>query len=69
MEIPYDKISAEALRGLISEFVSRDGTDYGHVEATLESKIDDVMLQLKSGKAVVTYDQETETCNIIARAF
>jgi len=27
--IPVDKLSTEALQGVIEEFISRDGTDYG----------------------------------------
>ena len=34
--IPVDKLSAEALRGVIQEFISRDGTDYGEIEASVE---------------------------------
>lgn len=36
MMVPWDQLSAEALRGLIEEFVTRDGTDYGEVEVPLE---------------------------------
>jgi uncharacterized protein YheU (UPF0270 family) len=36
--IPVDKLSAEALNGVIKEFISRDGTDYGEVEASAEKK-------------------------------
>ena len=64
LKIPYDQLSPEALQGLIEEFVTRDGTDYGEVEVPLGTKVAQVMTQLKSGKAVIVFDQETETCNI-----
>jgi uncharacterized protein len=64
VEIPYDQLSPEALHGVIEEFVTRDGTDYGEIEVSFETKIAQVMVQLKSGKAVIVFDQETETCNI-----
>ena len=35
MQIPHDQLSPQALRGLIEEFVTRDGTDYGTTEASL----------------------------------
>ena len=34
--IPVDKLSAEALHGIIQEFISRNGTDYGEFEASAE---------------------------------
>ena len=64
VKIPYDQLSPEALHGVVEEFVTRDGTDYGEVEVPLETKIAQVMAQLKSGKAVIVFDQETESCTI-----
>ena len=65
LKIPYDQLSPEALHGVIEEFVTRDGTDYGEFEISLETKISQVLGQLKSGKAVIVFDQATETCNIL----
>ncbi len=64
-KIQYDQLSPEALHGVIEEFVTRDGTDYGEVEVSLETKIAQVLSQLKSGKAVIVFDQESETCTIL----
>jgi uncharacterized protein YheU (UPF0270 family) len=65
VKVPHDQLSQEALNGVIEEFVTRDGTDYGEVEVPLETKIAQVLLQLKSGKAVLVFDQQTETCTIL----
>lgn len=65
LKIPYDQLSPEALQGVVEEFVTRDGTDYGEVEVPLETKVAQVMNQLKSGKAVIVFDQKTETCTIM----
>jgi len=65
VKIPYEQMSPEALHGVIEEFVTRDGTDYGEVEVPLETKIAQVLAQLKSGKAVILFDQETETCTVL----
>jgi len=65
VKIPYDQLSPEALHGVIEEFVTRDGTDYGEVEISLETKMAQVMAQLKSGKAVIVFDQATETCTVL----
>ena len=65
VKIPYDQLSQEALKGVIEEFVTRDGTDYGEVEISLETKIAQVLAQIKSGKAVIVFDQKSETCTIL----
>jgi len=65
VKIPYDQLSLEALQGVVEEFVTRDGTDYGETEISLETKIDQVRAQLKNGKAVIIFDQETESCTVL----
>jgi len=65
LKIAYDQLSPEALHGVIEEFVTRDGTDYGEVEVPLETKISQVLDQIKSGKAVIVFDHGSETCNIL----
>ncbi len=65
VKVPYDQLSPEALQGVIEEFVTRDGTDYGEIEVSLKTKISQVLGQLKSGKAVIVFDQKTETCTIL----
>jgi hypothetical protein len=65
LKIPFDQLSLKALRGVVEEFVTRDGTDYGEVETPLEIKMNQVLDQLKSGKAVIVFDPESETCNIL----
>lgn len=67
MIIPTDKLSHEALAAIIDEFVTREGTDYGHTEQNLEAKCLQVRRQLESGDVVVVFDAEEETCNLIRR--
>jgi uncharacterized protein len=67
MIIPYQNLSPEALHGVIEEFVTRDGTDYGLVEATLEQKIKDVWRQVKKGDVLIVYDEATQTTNIMRK--
>ena len=62
--IPVNKLSAKALKGVIEEFISRGGTDYGAVEASMEIKFKQVKDKLKNGLAVLVYDNEMETTNI-----
>jgi uncharacterized protein len=65
--IPYQNLSPAALQGVIEEVVTRDGTDYGLVEATLEQKINGVMRQVKKGDAVIVYDEATQTTTIVRK--
>ena len=62
--IPVNKLSSEALKGVIEEFVSREGTDYGKTEVPMETKFRHVKNKLESGMAVLIFDDETETTNI-----
>jgi len=63
--IPYDQLSPDALYGVAKEFVTRDGTDYGEREASLEVKISQIINQLKSGRAIIVFDQDSGSCNIV----
>lgn len=67
LEIPVHLLTDEALNGLIEEFVSREGTDYGQSEYSLGQKAASVRRQLETGRAVVVYDPTTEGCNIILK--
>ena len=67
MEIPYQQLSADALRALIEEFVSRDGTDYGEQEVSLERKVKQVEDLLRKGSVAIVFDSHTESCDIVAR--
>ena len=62
--IPVDKLSSEVLQGVIEEFISRCGTDYGAVEALPETNFRQVKYKLENGLAVLVFDDETETTNI-----
>ena len=64
LRIPWDELSEDALMGIIEEFVTREGTEYGSSEVSLEMKCQQVRLQLRSGKAFITFDEELQTCSI-----
>ena len=62
--IPVERLSSEALQGVIEEFISRAGTDYGEVEASRETKFIQVKQKLQKGLAILIFDDEAETTNI-----
>ena len=68
MKIPYNKLQPDTLRRVIREFVLREGTDYSHKEYEIESKIQQVFNQLKDGSAVLFFNPENETFNILPKS-
>jgi len=66
VKIPIDRLGPDTLQGVIEEFVSRDGTDYGEHEVAVATKVRQVQRQLESGAAVLVYDDETGTCTVLA---
>ncbi len=39
VEVPPQRLQADILQALLEEFASRDGTDYGERELSLEQKV------------------------------
>ena len=61
MQIPHDQLSPEALRGLIEEFVTRDGTDLTDAARNIEK----ILAALEQGRAVIDFDEEEGTTQIL----
>lgn len=66
MIIPHEQLSADALRGLMEEFITREGTDYGW-ETSLERKVEQVRAQIERGDVVIVFDPATETVSLLSR--
>lgn len=67
--IPHDRLSQTALQGLIEEFVTRDGTDTGYADGSLEENVEMVTRQLKRGDVFIVYDEATDTANIVPKEY
>lgn len=65
IEVPYQELSPDALRGLVEEFVTRDGTDYGLHERNLEDRVRDVLRQLERGEVKIVFDPDSESVNLV----
>ncbi|MEO0322492.1 MAG: YheU family protein [Myxococcota bacterium] len=63
--IPWKRLTPDALRGVMEDYVTREGTDYGHADVSFESKLAAVRRQLERGDVVVLFDARTETCNLV----
>ncbi len=58
MLIPHRRLGPEALQGLIEEFVTRDGTDYGEREIPLAMRVAQVRRQLDRGIVVILFHEQ-----------
>ena len=65
IRVPPEALSKEALRGLIEEYVTRDGTDYGEREIELESRVREVEVALRKGAAVIVFDADSQRSHIL----
>lgn len=64
LEVPWQRLSQDALDGILAEFVSREGTDYGDYDYSLDDKKQHVLNQLQRGDAVILFDPLSSTCHI-----
>lgn len=67
MLIPHDALSPEALQGLLEEFATRDGTDYGDSELSLSVKVDLAKRQLQRGEAFVVFCEQDDSVTIVTK--
>ena len=65
MEIPYQELSADTIKGIVEQYVLGEGTDYGDCDFSLEEKVAGVLAQLKSGKVKIIFDATEEVCTIV----
>jgi uncharacterized protein len=64
--VPLESLRPETLRAVVEEFVSREGTDYGPGEHSLDDKVEQVLRQLRRGEAQLSFDSETGSIGIVA---
>lgn len=67
MLIPSEQLSDTALTGLIEEFVTRDGTDYGLEEIAVGERVFAVRQLLARGEVCIVFDEASATANLLTR--
>jgi len=67
IEIPWDALGADTLNALVEEFVTRDGTDYGEQEVSLDRKVAQVINGIKRREFVIVFDSDLESTHIMTR--
>ncbi len=63
--IPFEQLSNDALNGVLEEYISREGTDYGLIEKDLDAQLAVARKQLTKGRVLIIFDPVTERCQII----
>lgn len=64
MIISIEHLPKETLDNIISEFVLREGTDYGLREVPHKEKCSDLKTKLLSKEYVITYSEEYQNTSI-----
>jgi uncharacterized protein YheU (UPF0270 family) len=67
VEVPPDALSSDALQGLVEEFITREGTDYGVREHSLDEKRASVMALLARREVLILFDVESESTTLLRR--
>ena len=63
--IPHTELSPDALRGVIDNFILREGTDYGDRIVSHDEKVAQVLLQLERHEARILFDPLDSTVTIV----
>jgi uncharacterized protein YheU (UPF0270 family) len=67
IEIPPEQLNEDVLQAVIEEFITREGTDYGLQDYSLEQKVLQIKRQLDSGRAVIAFDPLSESCTLLIK--
>ena len=67
VEIPASELSQSALLGVVEEFITREGTDYGLREHTFDEKRASVLRLIAAGEVAILFDPESETTSLRRR--
>jgi uncharacterized protein YheU (UPF0270 family) len=63
--IPHTELSPNALRGVIDNFILREGTDYGDRIVSHDEKVAQVLLQLERHEARILFDPLDSSVTIV----
>ena len=62
IEIPFQEISPEALRGVLEEFATRGGFE---ADTPLARRIEELTQKLKKGKAKIIFNPNDGSTNLV----
>lgn len=64
LEIPYQQLSPDALRGILEEYATRGGFE---ADTSIDSRIEEMMEKLRQKKIKIVFDPKTGLTNVAAR--
>lgn len=64
MIIPWQELPPETLDNIVESVILREGTDYGMEELSLAQKKQNLLTQIRNGRAVVIWSELHETIDI-----
>jgi uncharacterized protein len=67
VEIPWRELSADALEGVIEEFATREGTEYGTDDVPLATKVAQIRRQIERGEVLLYFDTALASCQLLTR--
>ena len=67
IEVPTSALAAPTLLALLEEFASRDGTDYGLNELSLDEKVGRLREQLNASRIMLMFDSDSEQWDLVER--
>ena len=67
VEVNHSDLNSETLKNLLREIVLREGTEYGAIEYSTETKVEQLLNALENGKAAIMFDTEQGFCDIISK--
>ena len=65
VEVPPQRLAADVLQGLLEEYASRDGTDYGARELSLAQKVGGLRAQMNRGELLIVYEVDGEHWDLL----
>ena len=67
MIIPPDRLASDTLQALLEEFITREGTDYGDREWSLDEKVKQLKSHVASGDVVILFDPDSQTTTLVRK--
>lgn len=67
VRVPPERLPAETLTALLEEYASRDGTDYGQYDISLDEKRDQLRARLTAGELQLLYDADSEHWDLVQK--
>ncbi|HMV72797.1 MAG TPA: YheU family protein [Pseudomonadales bacterium] len=67
VEVSWRALSSQALLGVIEEFATREGTEYGEREVSLDAKVEQIRRQIERGEVSIFFDDVSGSCQLLTR--